>query len=313
MEGTLWILGQGERNIRTVREVTAIETYYEDNDKVIVIKDNTTIYDVENGESIPEGSGITYHGIYADSAEEAPNYGDMEREGLYTFPVGVKKTTYRMWNPEIKAASPVEFVREEDHEGIHTFLYQTEESRTVYDPTPGIEQQVQYTTLTKYWVEPNSGSIIDMQKKSEKKVNLLNFIIGIPGPLWVKAYEMTLNFTDEQVAHMVEEGFATVALLSLSEQTIPGLRVNLSVADLQDAIAGAKVQKQQIAALSGSRVKAADIHYWMTEESVDDYATEAKTTGFLLMFMEAILPSLLVIFGIALVALWVINRPTHRH
>jgi hypothetical protein len=151
-----------------------------------------------------------------------------------------------------------------------------------------------------------------MQKQSEKKVNLLNFIIGIPGPLWVKAYEITLNFTAEQVAHMLEEAPATAALLSLSGQTIPGLKVNLSITNLQNSIGAAKEQKQQIAYLSGNRVKAADIHYWMTEESVQDYAAEAKTTGFLLTFMEAILPSLLVIFGIALVALWIINRPAHR-
>jgi len=312
MEGTLWILGQGERNIKTVREVMAIETYYEGNDKIILLKDNTSLYDDATGQLIPEGSGVTYHGVYADTAEEAPNYGDLEREGIYTFPIGVEKTTYHMWNPEISTTSPVEFVREEDHEGIHTYLYQTEESRTVYDPTPGIEQRVKYTTLTKYWAEPNSGSVIDMQKQSVKKVNLLNFLIGVPGSLWVKAYEMTLNFTSEQVAQMVLEGRNTAALLSLSEQTIPGLKVNLSIANLQDSVAGAKAQKQQIAQLSDSKIKIADIHYWMTDKSVEDYAAEARTTGFLLTFMEAILPSLLVIFGIALVAIWVINRPKNR-
>jgi hypothetical protein len=312
MEGKLWILGQGERNIQTVREVTAIETHYKDNDKIIILKDNTTLYNMETGEPIPEASGITYHGVYAETAKEAPDYGDMEREGIYTFPIGVEKMNYQMWNPEISAASLVEFVREEDHEGIHTYLYQTEEFRTIYDPTPGIEQRVQYTTLTKYWVEPHSGLVIDMHKQSEKKVNLLNFIIGIPGSIWVKAYEMTLNFTDEQVAQMIGEAPATVALLSLSEQIIPGMKVNLSIANLQDSIAGAKFQKRQIAQLSGKKVKAADVHYWMTEDSVKDFAAEAKTTGFLLTFMEAILPSLLVIFGIALVALWVINRPVYR-
>jgi len=312
MEGTLWILGQGERNIKMVREVTAIETYYEDNDKIILLKDNTTLYDDATGQPISEGSGVTYHGVYADTTEEVPNYGDLEREGLYTFPIGVEKTIYPIWNPEISATSPVEFVREEDHEGIHTYLYQTKESRTVFDPTPGIEQRVKYTTLTKYWVEPNSGSIIDMQKQSEKKVNLLNFLIGVPGPLWVKAYEMTLNFTYEQVAQMTLEGRKAAALLSLSEQTIPGLKVNLSIANLQDTVAGAKDTKQQIDQLSSNKIKVADIHYWMTDKSVEDYAAEARISGFLLTFMEAILPSLLVIFGIALVALWVINRPKER-
>ncbi|MGC9554257.1 MAG: porin PorA family protein [Thermoplasmatota archaeon] len=309
MQGSLWILGSGERTISMTREVTATDTYYEDGDKVIVLKDNTTMHDAETGDLVPEGSSITYHGVYADTAEEAPNYGDMLRQGIYTFPVGVEKTTYHMWNPEISTTSPVEFVREEDHQGIHTYLYQTEETRRVYDPTPGIEQDVQYTTLTKYWVEPHSGSVIDMEKYSEKKVNLLNFIFGIPGPLWVNAYRMTLSFTDSQVQQAVEEGRKAAALLELSDQTIPALTVNVSVANLADSLAAAKMQKMQVSQLSGSKIKAADIHYWMTEESVQEYAKEAKTTGFLLTFMEAILPSLLVVLGIALVALWVINRP----
>ncbi|OYT62387.1 hypothetical protein B6U81_00915 [Thermoplasmatales archaeon ex4484_30] len=68
----------------------------------------------------------------------------MEREGLFTFPPGVEKRSYFMWNPEIYAPSPVQFVREEDHAGVHTYLFKTEETRKVFDPTPMINQNVIY-------------------------------------------------------------------------------------------------------------------------------------------------------------------------
>jgi len=55
-----------------------------------------------------------------------------------------------MWNTEIGAPSVVDFVREVDHKGIHTYLYETVETRKVFDPTPDINQNVIYTTTTKY-------------------------------------------------------------------------------------------------------------------------------------------------------------------
>jgi len=74
-------------------------------------------------------------------------------------------------------------------------------------------------------------------------------------------------------------------------------------------VRAAQIQKNQVEKLSNSKVKAVDLHYWMTEESVKKAADEAKTSGFMLTLFEAIVPILLVIFGIALIAVWAVNRP----
>ncbi|MFO8133110.1 MAG: porin PorA family protein [Thermoplasmatota archaeon] len=309
MDGELWILGEGATDIRMVREVTATDFHYHEGRKVIIMEDNTTVYDTETGTVVDMASGSEVHGVYADTAEEAPDYGDMYRQGIFTFPPGVEKRTYQMWNTEISTTSPVRFLREEDHEGIHTYLYETEESRQVYDPTEGIEQEVQYTTTTRYWVEPHSGSVIDMEKVSEKKVNLFNYLVGIPGPIWVKAYELTLSFSDATVAKNVKSGRDAAAQLQLSGTAMPVTEVNLSTMHLMDSIASARQQKQQVQELDEAKVKAVDFHYWMSQESVEEMADDAQTTGFLLMLFQAIVPILLVIFGVALVVLWYVNRP----
>lgn len=72
MEGNLWILGSGERTISMTREVTATDTYYEDGDKIIILRDNTTMHDVETGELVPEGSSVTYHGSMRTPLKKPP-------------------------------------------------------------------------------------------------------------------------------------------------------------------------------------------------------------------------------------------------
>ncbi len=310
MEGELWIISQGSKDIDMVRNVKVTDTCYdEEGKKVIIFEDNTTVYDSSTGEKVPEGCSLSIHGVYADTGREAQNYGDMAREGLYTFPPGPEKRDYSMWNSEIGVPSPVDFVREEGHVGMHTYLYETRETRKVFDPTPSINQNVIYTTTTKYWVEPNSGSIIDMEKQSEKKVDILNYLFGISSPIWVKAYTLTLSFTDDMVKELIKEGKQSSELIQLSGKTVPATQVDISSTNLLDNVKAAEQQKKQVEQLSGNRVKAGDLHYWMTESSVGEMADKAKTSGFLLTLMEAIIPILLIVFGVALIALWAVNKP----
>ena len=61
------------------REVNVENVYWENGKKILLIKDSTVTYDVKTGEKIDLACITEYHGIYADSGEEARNYGDMER------------------------------------------------------------------------------------------------------------------------------------------------------------------------------------------------------------------------------------------
>ncbi|RLF31434.1 MAG: hypothetical protein DRN07_07195, partial [Thermoplasmata archaeon] len=224
--------------------------------------------------------------------------------GLFTFPVGVEKRTYEMWNTEIDAPSPVEFIREEDHNGVHTYLFETRESRMITYEGLGMPLPVKYTTDTKYWVEPTSGSLVDMYKESSMKLNPLSLVTGVPGLIWIPIMDLTLQFTPEMQEAAAEAALTTMQLLALSGKEVPALQVNLTSSDIIEGVKGAEQTKRQIAALSGNRVKVVDLTYWMTDRSVDEMAATAKETAFLLLFMQIIIPAFLIVVGLIMIALW---------
>jgi len=97
MEGKLWVISEGSKDIKMIRHIKAIGTSYDEGKKVIIMEDNTTTYDSHTGEKVPEGCSVELHGIYADTGEEAQNYGDAERTGLYTFPPGSEKKSWHTY------------------------------------------------------------------------------------------------------------------------------------------------------------------------------------------------------------------------
>lgn len=305
MEGELWIISQPKRNIEMEREVEVENVYWEDGKKILLMKDTTTTYDKATGEKIDMACITEYHGVYADSGMEAKNYGDMAREGLYIFAPGVERKDYIMWNPEIGTTSLAKFVREEDHYGIHTYLFEINEDRVVYDPTPGIEMVVRYITTTKYWVEPATGIIIDMQKESVKKINPLEALLGIRGFFWIDVYKMRLSFTQDTIQEMKKKAEELMDVVALSGKKVDVLKIDLETQDLEESLKEAIQTKKQIESLSGNKVKVVDLEYWMTEKSVKEMAEEAKKAGFLLIFMQFIIPAFLAFIGIVLIAVWV--------
>ncbi len=305
MEGELWAATEGKKSIEMIRKINVENVYWEEGNKVLLLKDETTVYDRKTGEKIDIACKTEYHGVYADTAEEAKNYGDRPREGLYTFPPGTEKRSYLMWNPEINAPSVVYFVREEDHNGVHTYLFQTKEDRIVKDDTMGMEMTVRYITTTNYWVEPNTGIVIDMKKESVKKINPLETFLGIRGLFWIDVYKLTLSFPEDTQQEMAEQAKQMMELIKLSNSKVPALKVNLKSKDLIGSIESAKMQKKQIEKLSGNKVKVLDLTYWTSEKSVDHMVEKAREASFLLMFMQIIVPAFLVVVGLAMIAIWI--------
>ncbi|MCD6331037.1 MAG: DUF3068 domain-containing protein, partial [Thermoplasmata archaeon] len=303
MEGELWIISQPKRNIEMERDVKVENVYWEDGKKILLMKDTTSTYDKATGEKIDMACFTEYHGVYADSGMEAENYGDMAREGLYIFTPGVERKDYTMWNPEIGTTSLAKFVREEDHYGMHTYLFEINEDRVVYDPTLGVD--VRYITNTKYWVEPTTGIIIDMQKESVKKINPLKVLLNIKGFLWIDAYKMKLSFTQDTIQEMKKKAKELMDVVSLSGKKVDALKIDLKTQDLEESLKEAIQTKKQIESLSGNKAKVVELEYWMTEKSVKEMAEEAKKTGFLLIFMQFIIPAFLAFIGIVLIAVWV--------
>ncbi|MEM2935393.1 MAG: porin PorA family protein [Candidatus Thermoplasmatota archaeon] len=305
MEGKLSILSVA-KEIEMERNLKAGNVCWEDGKKVIVIEDITETKDKRNGEKIDMACKKEYHGVYADTCEEAKNYGDMKREGLFTFPPGVEKRDYLMWNTEINLPSIVSFIREEDHEELHTYLFKTEEDRFLYDSTIGMN--VRYITETDYWVEPKTGLIIDMKKNSIKKINPIETIAGIRGFFWIDIYKLNLSFKKETIEEMREKSVTMARLLNFSDSNGSVVRINLKTKDIFENMEKAKEQKNQIEKLSENKVKVLDFRYWMKEKSVNEMAEKAKKASFLIIFLQIVIPSLLILFGILLMIYWIKNK-----
>ena len=300
MEGSLWIISQGKKNIEMVRDVRVKNVYWENGNKILLIEDNTTTYNKKSGEKINEACKKEYHGVYADTGEEAKNYGDMERSGLYSFIPGVEKKDYMMWNPEINAPSPVNFIREEDHEGIHTYLFETKEDRVLYDST--LNQVVRYLTDTKYWVESVTGVIIDMSKESVKKINPLEILLGLRGIFWIDAYKMNLRFSKETIKEAKEKALQFENLIKLSNKKAEVLNISLN-SNFYDGIENAKKQKAMMEKLSGNKINVLDLYYQMDQKSINDITNKVKKASFLLLMIQIIIPLFLIIIAIGLVTI----------
>ncbi|HDN51259.1 MAG TPA: DUF3068 domain-containing protein, partial [Thermoplasmatales archaeon] len=122
--------------------------------------------------------------------------------------------------------------------------------------------------------------------------------------IWIPIMDLTLQFTPEMQEAAAEAALTTMQLLALSGKEVPALQVNLTSSDIIEGVKGAEQTKRQIAALSGNRVKVADLTYWMTDRSVDEMAATAKETAFLLLFMQIIIPAFLIVVGLIMIALW---------
>jgi len=305
MEGELWAATMGSKTIEMVRNVSVSNVYWEGKKKVLVIKDETTTYDKRTGKKIDLACSTEYHGVYADTSEEAKNYGDAEREGLYTFPLGTERKSYSMWNTEINTPSMVDFVREEDHAGVHTYLFETKENRIVRDVSLGMPLTVKYITTTYYWVEPNTGIVVDMKKESVKKINLMENLVGMRGPFWIDIYRLSLYFPEDTVNETAEQAKQMMGLVKLSNSKVPALQINTKTRDIEESLESAKNQMMMVSKLSGKKVKVVDLTYWETEKSVRKMAEKAQQTAFLLTFMQIIIPAFLIILGLAMIAIWI--------
>lgn len=271
MEGKLWIFFQGRKNIEMIREIKVENVYMEDGEKVLVMRDETNTYNKASGEKIDVACKEEYHDVYAKTGEEARNYNEVERQGIFTFPSGTEKKDYLMWNTEINAPSTARFIKTEDYGGVYTYLFEIDEDRRLYDSTSGIEKNVRYITKTKYWVEPTTGYVIDMEKESKKKINPLHVSLGIRGIFWFDIYRLSLSFEKDCVS---------------------------------DNIYNAVQQKRQIQELSNNKVKVAELEYQMSGKSINESVEEAGQTSLLIFFSQNILSAIHLIVGIVLIIVW---------
>lgn len=155
-----------------------------------------------------------------------------------SFPIGAKKQTYTGWVNDTQSTTPVKYVKEETHAGIDTYVYQSDAAAaqikdeqilsalpkaipaatlaqlasslpvppdvaaTLSKSLPPTAQPLPlsytYEVHSTYWVEPTTGSVIDVQREEIRKAGL-----QLPNGTTVAAvlpvYDVTTKGTDASV------------------------------------------------------------------------------------------------------------------
>jgi hypothetical protein len=180
-------------------------------------------------------------------------------EGLtVSFPIGAEKKDYTGWVNETQSTTPVKYVKEETHAGIDTYVYQSsaaakqikdqqilsalpkaipggtlvvaalplpaEVTATLSRVLPNTSQPLPlsytYEQSSTYWVEPTTGSVIDVQREEIRKAGL-----QLPDGTTVAAvlpiYDVSTKGTDSSVASAADDAQSKKNSLDAVRRTWP--------------------------------------------------------------------------------------------
>ena len=117
------------------------------------------------------------------SLEDPDATAPIEHEGLFfKFPFDVQKKTYQWWDGDLGAAQDMEYVREEQLEGVNTYVFRQSTPKTEVtsrdvpkalfgDSASGnVSARVMYGNVRTLWIEPNTGVLIKGQEELDKSL-----------------------------------------------------------------------------------------------------------------------------------------------
>lgn len=149
------------------------------------------------------GEAVNCCGAYIE--EEPGNRVEVEREGLLVkFPFGTEKKTYDWWDADLGKAVPIEYVDEEEVEGLTTYKFEQTIEPTVVgtrevpasvlgeDGEGNVDAEMTYSNVRTLWVEPRTGVVI---KRAEKQHNTIRY----DGEDRIVTTSVTTEFDDETV------------------------------------------------------------------------------------------------------------------
>ena len=106
----------------------------------------------------------------------------IRHEGLFfKFPFDAQKRTYPFWDQKIRAAADAHFVREEQVQGLSTYVYEQvvpetrlpgeqEVPRAMFGGGKGnVTAHQEYSNVRTFWVEPETGIIIRAQEDIDQR------------------------------------------------------------------------------------------------------------------------------------------------
>jgi hypothetical protein len=157
-------------------------------------------------------------GLTTGAARDERSAGDLDdpskmvpvtHEGLFfKFPFAVEKKTYPWWDGDLSQAVDISFVKEEEIDGVNTYVFQQVIPQTEVPPArtvpaavfgatgADVQATVSYGNTRTLWVEPNTGVIIKGQEQVDKSlISTLGTVATTKG---------TIGYSDQTVRDNAE-------------------------------------------------------------------------------------------------------------
>lgn len=253
--------------IRSSRHVTTEDT---DGEKALVHEVATTV--TADGTPLPLLAEDDWYTIDRKTMEHIANFTDNQnvvdaRQGLVIgFPIGTEKEDYRGWTDYYQTTVLLEFVAEEEREGMTTYHFRSQSApQPIVDPVllamlppgapksslltlgpalappeligqlgqllPALPDPIPFSYLygyeTNYWVDPETGVLIDYTKDEAITIALQGEVIpGGMAPIG-EVLALTYEHTDESIADAKEDAEDGQRLLTIFGTIVPWSAVGL--------------------------------------------------------------------------------------
>jgi hypothetical protein len=160
---------------------------------------------------------------------------EVEHQGLvFKFPFKTEKKTYDFWDGTLGEAVPIEYVEEDEVDGISTYKFQQTIEPTVTgtlevpasllgEPGEGnLTADRTYSNTRTLWVEPITGAVLD---REEQQLSTLQY----DGTDRVTLTEANVSYTDESIADTADTVRTKAVLLNLLDPIIPVVGLILGI------------------------------------------------------------------------------------
>lgn len=134
----------------------------------------------------------------------------------YKFPFNTEKTTYQFFDTVLRKAYPMRYQREEDIQGLTTYVFVQQIPTTPVDLVPGLKVPGTYANTRTVWIEPRTGLIVKGQEQ-QRRLFSQGALAGKPALLG------TLTFTDATVNGNVKtarDGIDKLNLIGTTTQIV---------------------------------------------------------------------------------------------
>jgi hypothetical protein len=226
-----------------------------------------------------------------EAASDPPaDWNVQQHEGLtVSFPIGAEQRDYTGWVADTQSTTPLRYLREEARGGANTYVYQADvppsaiTDQTVLDDLPSavpqtalaalastlpaqqqaalvqvlpalpnpVPLQYAYEASTTYWVEPTTGTVVDIQRQEIRTAS----ITGPDGsPLGqLPVYDVQTQFSESSVATAGREASDRRSGIVTAGTVAPWVLASLGILALLAALIGLRMARRQPAAGPGGR------------------------------------------------------------